>query len=341
MLSLRYLSKKFGNFALQDVNLEIEKGEYFVLAGPSGAGKSLLFELIAGIYQPDRGEIVLNGTEITRTSIDERNIGLVFQDNTLFPNYSVYHNIAYSLKIKKNNKSEIRNRVEQLAEELNILPLLDRELHSLSGGEIQRVSLARALASEPEYLLLDEPVSSLDVKHRDNIIAMLRTINKSGLTVFHITHNLTEAVYLADRMAIIDKGRIIQADKPENIFNNPASVFVAHFLGYKNIFHFKKHTEGIQIENNLVLKMEKVMMEVGMIVIPDRAISIFPGRQAETNTYNFSILEKTSFPDHMEIILDAGLQIHKKIPGNAFNYKKGRTIKLKIDNSKLMFLPDE
>ncbi len=337
MLSIRHVSKKFGTFSLEDINLEIVKGEYFALLGPSGAGKSLLFELIAGIYLPDSGEISLNNINITKLPVDKRNIGLVFQDNTLFPHYSVFKNIAYPLRINKCSGDEIEEKINSIAQDLSIAHLLNRNLETLSGGEIQRISLARALVNEPQCILLDEPVTSLDPKLKTSTMALLQKINKSGMTMLHITHDLNEAVYLADRMAIIDAGKIIQTDKPETIYKNPASEFVAGFLGYKNIFSFKSFTDQqILIGGKLSFKANGKMSE-GMVIIPDYAIKLLPHTDQQTGIIEGTLIEKTEFPDYSEWIIEAGISITKKIPADEVSFKIGQKIYLRIDDEKLIF----
>jgi ABC-type Fe3+/spermidine/putrescine transport system ATPase subunit len=338
MLSIRNVSKKFGDFSLQEINLEIKKGAYFVLLGASGAGKSLLFELIAGVYRPDRGEIYLNNVNITHLPMDKRKIGLVFQDNTLFPNYSVYQNIAYPLKVKNTGSEKVKERIAQLAKELNISHLLDRSLENLSGGEIQRVALARSLALDPEYLLLDEPVSSLDVQKRGDILNLLRGINQKGITILHITHHLEEAVYLAQRMAIIDHGKIIQVDAPGEIFKNPASAFISDFLGYRNIYRYKRiSNKEIQIENGPILMNENGNFQSGTLIIPDYAIAILPENEKKKNGILCTILSKNEFPEYFELILDVGIRIVKKVFKHDLSFKEGHGVTVALDPEKMIF----
>jgi ABC-type sugar transport system ATPase subunit len=236
MLRTENLHLRLGEFALRDISLEISRGDYYVLLGRSGAGKTQLLELICGLTKPDSGRIFLGGTDITETKVQERNIGLVFQDFALFPHYTVRENIAYPLVIRHLEKKEINRRVERAATELNITHLLARKPDLLSGGEKQRVALARTLVTDPAVLLLDEPMASVDASLKDSIRRMLRRLNRAGQTIVHVTHDFDEAISLANRVGVIHNGRIIQEGAPLDVFNHPVNRFVARYAGIKNFF---------------------------------------------------------------------------------------------------------
>jgi molybdopterin-binding protein len=222
--------------AIKDVSFEVQPGQYFVLLGASGVGKSVLLETIAGLVRPDAGQILLFGKDITSAKIQNRRIGLVFQNTALFPHMTVYENIAYPLRCKGLKAPQIRKRVGELADEFGFTALLKRNPQMLSGGESQRVSLARVVASEPGCLLLDEPISSLDVKARPQMRALLRRINANGQTIVHVTHDYTEAVSLGTHIAVMEGGTIAQVGTAEEIFKHPRSEFVARFIGIRNFF---------------------------------------------------------------------------------------------------------
>jgi molybdopterin-binding protein len=236
MLSVRNISKDLTTFAIKDVSFEVTANQYFVLLGRTGVGKSVVLETIAGLIPPDAGQVFLDGKDITHEKIQKRNVALVFQNSTLFPHMTVYDNIAYPLRCG-NGKAQIRRRVDELAEDFEVGHLLTAKPQTLSGGESQRVSLARAVASETQCLLLDEPLSSLDTKSRSQMRALLRKIHRQGRhQIVHVTHDYTEAVSLATHVAVMEDGTIRQVGSVEQIFQHPKSDFVARFVGIKNFF---------------------------------------------------------------------------------------------------------
>ncbi len=244
MLSVQNLTKKYDEFHLDNISLEIGQGEYFVLLGPSGAGKTVLFETIAGIIQPDSGRILFEGRDITHDPVRRRQIGLGVSGWRCVSPLTAGQNISYPLKIKNLTIKQIREKVFSLAEQMGITSLLHRKPSTLSGGELRRVAIARTLALDPKCLLLDEPLSSLDVQLQQDILDLLKNLNKGGLTILHITHNYREAFYLAHRMAVIDKGRIIQQGLPSEIVAHPKSKFVYAFIGIGSYAGFNSQPEG-------------------------------------------------------------------------------------------------
>lgn len=245
MIKIEGVSKKWNNFMLSDINLEVKEGEYFVVLGPTGAGKTLLLELIAGFYYPDTGKIYIHGKDVTMLPAKERGIGFVYQDYMLFPHMNVKDNIAYGLRMRGIEEDEIEERVAELAESYRIKHLLHRYPQNLSGGEKQRVAIARAMAIEPSILLLDEPLGSLDPGMRAEIRKEIKDMHeKSKITIIHVTHSREDAMLLADRIAIINDGKILQVGKPDEIFRKPASKFIAQFVGVENIFHGRTERRG-------------------------------------------------------------------------------------------------
>jgi molybdopterin-binding protein len=250
-LQVRNLSVQLKDFELLDQNLEVQEGEYFVILGPTGAGKTVLLETIAGIIFPRSGTIHLDGVDITNSDPELRKVGFVYQDYALFPHLTVEENIAFGLKHtgrsnliqrassgkKTSKKVDIHNKVEEISSLFQITHLLDRNPVTLSGGEKQRVAMARALIINPRVLLLDEPLSSLDPEMREAIQHELRLIqHKLGATTLHITHDFEVAVALADRIGVMIDGKIIQIGTPREIFRQPDSELVARFVGVRNIF---------------------------------------------------------------------------------------------------------
>lgn len=224
-------------FHLRQINLDILDGEYFVVLGPTGAGKTVLLETIAGLYQPRRGHILLDGKDVTSMPPERRGIGFVYQDYVLFPHLSVRGNIAFGLKLRGLDRGTIEERLTAISQLLGIDHLLHRKPDTLSGGEQQRVALARALVVNPRLLLLDEPLSALDQETREVLQRELARLHRElGTTKIHVTHDFEEAVALGDRIAVMNKGQIVQMGSPEEIFRKPDSEFVARFVGVRNFF---------------------------------------------------------------------------------------------------------
>ncbi|TET40089.1 MAG: ABC transporter ATP-binding protein [Dehalococcoidia bacterium] len=237
MIEIKNLSVDLGTFLLQDINLKIERGEYFIILGPTGAGKTILLESIAGLHPIKSGEIWLNGSEVTNLEPERRGIGFVYQDYALFPHLSVKGNLLFGLKQKRRSKGEMQLIVEWVTGLLGVSHLLERNPSTLSGGERQKVALARALSISPQVLLLDEPLSALDPHAREGVQQELRQIHhRLKATIVHVTHDFEEAIALGDRIAVLGEGRILQVGTPEQIFRQPNSEFVARFSMSRNIF---------------------------------------------------------------------------------------------------------
>jgi len=232
MLSVENISYKIGRFELKNISFTVDKGDYFVILGLSGVGKSLLLENLAGLLKPDSGKIFLRGKDISKEKIQDLNISIVYQDAVLFPHKSVYENIAYPLKSRGINN--VKELVMKYAAQTGIADKLDRMPETLSGGEIQRTAFARSLASGSDIFLLDEPLSSLDSKSAFELRTLLRKLNREGITIIHVTHSYEEAISLASKIGIMENGKLVHVDLPQEIFKHPKSDFIAHFIGVKN-----------------------------------------------------------------------------------------------------------
>lgn len=235
MLRVEGLSLQVGGFTLHDIQFEVAPGDYFVLLGASGMGKTLVLEALAGLIPLKTGRILWEGTALEALPIQKRGMGLVYQDQALFPHLTVARNIAYGARRLKMRGAELRRRVHALAEQTGVTPLLARYPGTLSGGEAQRVALARALATHPQCLLLDEPLSALDGPARASMRGLLRQIHRNGQTVIHVTHDYEEALALATRVGIMENGAITQTGAPADVFLHPKSEFVARFIGIRNV----------------------------------------------------------------------------------------------------------
>ncbi len=235
MVSVRLvnLTKRFGKvLAVDHLNLEVKEGEFVALLGPSGCGKTTTLLMIAGIYKPTEGYIYFDDRVVNDLEPKDRNVGMVFQTYALYPHMKVFDNIAFPLKLKRVPKEEIRRKVLEVARFLHIDDLLDRKPSQLSGGQQQRVALARALVKEPDLFLMDEPLSNLDAKLRVEMRSELKKLQKQlGITTIYVTHDQVEAMTMADRIAVLRKGRLQQFGTPDELYNRPANMFVAGFLG--------------------------------------------------------------------------------------------------------------
>ncbi|MGD0309326.1 MAG: ABC transporter ATP-binding protein [Acidobacteriota bacterium] len=234
MLAIEDLSFRIGGFQLKNIRFSVERGDYFVILGASGVGKTLLLETIAGLRPPESGKIHLRGRDITLERIQKRNLSIVYQDGGLFPHLSVHDNIAYPLKSR--GSKELDGKVNRAASQTGIADKLNRRPESLSGGEYQRATLARCLAADSDMFLLDEPLSSLDAKSKIELRALLRKLNREGITMVHVTHDYEEAVSLATKIGIMENGALVHVASPEEIFRHPKSEFIASFVGIKNYF---------------------------------------------------------------------------------------------------------
>jgi putative spermidine/putrescine transport system ATP-binding protein len=236
-LELTGVQKRFGDVAaVEDFNLAAERGEFVSFLGPSGCGKTTTLRMIAGFEHPTAGTIVVDGKDITRQPPNRRNVGMVFQSYALFPNMTVADNIGFGLRVRKRPRAQILQRVEELLGLIHLEGRGNRYPYQLSGGQQQRVALARALALEPQVLLLDEPLSALDAKIRVALRKEIRSIQRQlGITTVYVTHDQEEALSLSDRVVVMSEGRIEQIGTPAEIYNFPATPFVASFVGTLNL----------------------------------------------------------------------------------------------------------
>jgi multiple sugar transport system ATP-binding protein len=233
-LEVHNLNKTYNSkvIPVKDITLEVDEGEFLTLLGPSGCGKSTLLRLIAGLEQPTRGKVVINGRNVTDIGAGDRNIAMVFQSYALYPHMTVYQNIAAGLKLRKMPSDKIRQRVEEVVRKLGLEHLIDRKPGQMSGGQRQRVALGRALVRQPDVFLLDEPLSNLDALLREQVRADLKQLfEKQQAPVVYVTHDQTEAMTLSTKVAVLSDGNVQQLDTPQRIYNKPANQFVAGFVG--------------------------------------------------------------------------------------------------------------
>jgi multiple sugar transport system ATP-binding protein len=282
-VTLQNITKRFRRTtALEDVSFSINDGEFFVLLGPSGAGKTTTLRVIAGLERQDSGSVSFDGETINGLTPPERDVGFVFQQYSLYPTMTVYDNLAFPLRspMRRTPEPEIKQRVQEAAEKLRITHLLERKTARLSGGEMQRVSIGRAIVRDPRIFLMDEPLSNLDAKLRESLRVELKHLQKTrGSTTLFVTHDQIEALTMADRIAVLRAGKIIQVGTPHDIYDRPATTFVAQLVGTPRI--------------NLL----EAARENGAIHVPDTPIEL-PTSAALPSSFTLGVRPEDVHPDH-------------------------------------------
>ncbi|MFD2830580.1 ABC transporter ATP-binding protein [Corticicoccus populi] len=315
-VKIKNVEKKFGDFtALKDINLEIQEGEFFALLGPSGCGKTTTMRCIAGFEDPTSGSILIGDKEVKNVPANKRNCGMVFQSYALFPHMTVYDNVAYSLNIKDLNNTNffmhlpiylrmmsrrfgkgpkrIQTKVKEILDYVELGHLAERLTSELSGGQQQRVALARALIMEPAVLLMDEPLSNLDQKLRHTMRNTIRRIQQEmGITTIFVTHDQEEAMSMADRIAVLNNGEIVQLGTPTELYSNPSTPFIADFVGTSNILNGSKSdgdSQSVTLESGLSLKTNHTSdnKDVKVVIRPEHINMYVEENINEEEGYNY------------------------------------------------------
>ena len=313
MLDVRGLSVSLGEFSLTGVDLTVADGEYFIILGPTGAGKTILLETIAGIYAPNSGTISLDGLDITRTDPKDRGIGMVYQDYMLFPHLTVEENIGFGLLQRRLGPARIQEVVRETADLLGIGHLLERTPGTLSGGEQQRAAIARALVLQPRVLLLDEPLSALDAVTRNRLRRELKSVHRAtGTTVVHITHHFEDIFALADRVAVMQDGRVVQTGTPDEVFRKPATEFVAAFTGMENVFYGVSRVQGGEATIDLgAITLRTVAAVKGDVCVGIRPEEVIVSREAfessAVNVFSGTVTEVQQNGIFARVVVDTGL----------------------------------
>jgi sulfate transport system ATP-binding protein len=307
------VSRRFGTQdAVVDVSFEVPTGELVALLGPSGSGKSTILRIIAGLEAADRGRVILNGADATELPVQGRGIGFVFQHYALFRHMSVRQNVAFGLEVQRLPRSEIRVRVDELLNLVQIAGLADRFPSQLSGGQRQRVALARALAPRPEVLLLDEPFGALDARVRENLRAWLRELHETvRVTTILVTHDQQEAFEVADRVIVLRKGRVEQVGPPQSLYEHPANPFVTGFLGGVNVLHGRSESGMAVLGRNVALATAPQGPD-GPISVYIRPHDLDLTRElAHTDSWPAKVLRLTPLgaSERVEILLDEGINL--------------------------------
>lgn len=265
-VSVENLQKNYGSTAVfSDINCTIERGEFVTLLGPSGCGKSTLLRCIAGLTSVNSGRILLDGTDLVPVTPQKRNIGMVFQSYALFPNMTVEQNVAFGLRMQKVNADDTHKRVAEVLKLVELTDFASRYPHQMSGGQCQRVALARSLVTRPRLLLLDEPLSALDARIRKHLREQIRAIQRElGLTTIFVTHDQEEALTMSDRIFLMNQGRIVQSGDAETLYTAPVDVFAAGFIGNYNLLEPEDATRLMQrpISSRIAIRPEAIQLSL-------------------------------------------------------------------------------
>ncbi|SHE34050.1 putative spermidine/putrescine transport system ATP-binding protein [Seinonella peptonophila] len=355
-ISLDSIVKEYqGERVIDQVGFQLQEGEFLSLLGPSGSGKTTILRIVAGLVKPDSGSIILKGKNIEHIPPHLRNMGMVFQQYALFPHLTVYENVAYGLKARRLEKKVMKERVSKYLELVDLLPFAKRKPKELSGGQQQRVSLARALATEPILLLFDEPLSNLDARLKEQMLHEIHTLHRTlGFTAIYVTHDQNEALYLSDKIAVLNHGKIEQFASPEKILQHPKTPFVADFFGYVN-----RLEDAILQDNNTAT--------VGQINVPigHQGINSLAGKKGQLfirpNAIQVAEYQQTLVKDKGNlpaVVLDARYrggetEVQIQLVNEAVNLtavipkmivpspKQGEQISIVFDSSGICFFPGD
>ena len=336
MIRLNDIVVKFGDFtALHSINVHVKEGEFFTFLGPSGCGKTTTLRTLTGFIDPAGGSVVVNGVDVTKTPIEERNIGIVFQSYALFPTMTVYDNIAFGLKVKKMKKAEIDQRVREIAKKVDLSDeQLKKAVSQLSGGQQQRVAIARALVTGPAIICMDEPLSNLDAKLRVQLRNELKRMQEEfGITTIYVTHDQEEALTLSDRIAVFNKGVIEQIGTPNEVYNHSATEFVCNFIGDINLLEEEAVEILIQAgadlskENKNYIRLERIHVNVA----PEAGEVAFQGKVVRREYYGL----------YIKYYIDLGFQTVKVIEKNdGVNiYESGQAVEVVVNPADIMAYP--
>ncbi|EJN01806.1 ABC transporter ATP-binding protein [Herbaspirillum sp. YR522] len=333
-LTLQQLALGYGNSktAVEALDLEVRQGELISLLGPSGCGKTTTMRAIAGLIELRAGRITLDGRDISRVPPNKRNIGLVFQSYALFPHLNVFDNVAFGLRLRRVPAPELRSRVAKVIDAVGLSGFEDRLPAQMSGGQQQRVALARAIVIEPKLLLLDEPLSNLDAKLRVQMRAELRRIQRElGITMLYVTHDQEEALAMSDRIVVMNGGRIEQLDTPETLYNAPRTRFVAHFMGFENLFDYR---QGQLLGNGQALACAPLPAGTACAAWRPEQVDVGQG------PYGGTVLSRGFLGDRVEYLLDTAIgQVKGTAAAAAAVAREGDTVAFSLPPERALLLP--
>ena len=337
IIELRNIRKSFGALnIIGGLDLQVDDGEFVVFVGPSGSGKSTLLRLIAGLEEATSGEILIDGEDVTQLGPADRSLSMVFQSYALYPHKTVRANMAFGLEVARTPKAEIERRVKAAAASLRLENYLDRKPKELSGGQRQRVAIGRAIVREPVAFLFDEPLSNLDAALRAEMrIEIAKLHQRLGATMVYVTHDQVEAMTLADKIVVLKDGAIQQIGSPINLYERPANLFVAQFLGSPkmNVFDAERTEGGLRIGRSGYLPLTSVPTDIGRIGIRPENIAITPAGQGHLDG-KIDVIERLGSDTYAYVTPSDGPLVTVRLPGNA-RLSLGETVSLTFDSNEL------
>lgn len=344
-VQIQSLSKHYGEVrAVNDVSFDIKPGEFLTLLGPSGSGKTTLLMMIAGFTRPTAGSIRIGGQEIVHLPPHKRNIGMVFQNYALFPHMTVGENIAYPLKLRKVGKAEIEERVQKALDMVQLSGFASRGIHQMSGGQRQRVALARAIVFEPRILLLDEPLSALDKQLRETMQIEIRKLHdRLGMTTISVTHDQREALTMSDRVAVFSNGKLAQIATPTDLYEHPASKFIAEFIGESSFLPLRRTPRGYAYGDQVIQLAdgEALQDDEALLMLRPERVRVVNGDLSQDGANFFSgSVQSVVFQGEsllFEVMLDAGHSVYARV-GNRFENirslpQAGERVTLRLDRA--------
>ena len=351
-ITIRGLTKKYSSlYALDSIDLDVSSGEFLTLLGPSGSGKTTLLMAIAGFNRPDSGSIRFGDTEMILAPPHKRDVGMVFQNYALFPHMTVAENIGFPLKLRKIGSKECQQRVEEALSTVQLSDLGDRRIDQLSGGQKQRVALARAFVFSPRILLMDEPLSALDKKLREQMQIELKQLHrKLGVTTVYVTHDQREALTMSDRIAVINHGKFEQIDTPQAIYNIPSNPFVADFIGESTMLPMKKNSSGDLFFQELLISSgySKSSNEEWILVIrPERLFAVEESSEdSEQNIIFKGVIKEFVYQGETAFALveisdkhNLSIRFSTDSSGSQNLMKPGDSLKLGLKRSEAIIIP--
>jgi ABC-type Fe3+/spermidine/putrescine transport system ATPase subunit len=343
ILRIRGIRKRFGDEpdVLHGIDLDVTEGEIACLLGPSGCGKTTLLRIVAGLEAPDAGQVFFEDREVSSVPVYRRGFGLMFQDYALFPHKDVAANVAFGLRMQGLDREQVRSRVEEMLVLVHLQPLAHRDVNQLSGGERQRVALARALAPQPRLLMLDEPIGALDRTLRDRLLDELRQILKQvDVTVLYVTHDQAEAFGIADRVFLMRAGQIVQSGRPEAVYRHPASVWVARFLGMRNLL------DGIWVGPGIVeTDIGRLSVEgcgEGRLTVLIRPEAAMTSHAAEGTRIGGTLVGRSfrGALSHIEVRCSSGTRLTFELPAHIALPDPGESIALTLRRQAMVCLEE-